>query len=337
MPDQPAGQTPEQPMSPKRANGNGSQPPSQATEIPLRELKRPSTPKSAKVERIDQPSRHKSTGPRTPQGKQRSKFNARKHGLFSKAVLFHDESRPEYELLLNGLQESLQPQGKLEEVLVENLAAILWRKRRLLQVEAAEITKARILNFDSALQDKADELEYAHLKESSDGKLRRSSNLTIFENAIAILNILRLSDGGDSGTAKVREMLRLIYGAEKDGALPCALRQLFVAQWKFSLASLKEENSNDSADPTESMPEPIDQEILRLAKLYDDAATIETLKRAHDLAPARVPPQEVSDRLLRIEAHLSREFDRTLSQLERLQRMRKGQPVPPSLKLALSS
>src|SRR5882672_4228540 len=77
-------------------------------------------PKSAKVERIDQPSIHKSTGPRTPQGKQRSKYNARKHGLFSKAVLLKGESRAEYESLLNGLMEDFQPQGKLETVLVEN-------------------------------------------------------------------------------------------------------------------------------------------------------------------------------------------------------------------------
>src|SRR5258708_453378 len=69
----------------------------------------------------------RATGPRTPQGKERSKFNARKHGLFSKAVLLQDESRTEYDALLNGLMENLQPQGKLEIVLVENLATVLWR------------------------------------------------------------------------------------------------------------------------------------------------------------------------------------------------------------------
>ena len=125
MTDQPAGQTQEAQMSPKSANGNGSQPSSHATGIPLPEPKQSSTPKSPKVERIDQPSIHKSTGPRTPQGKQRSKFNARKHDLFSKAVLLQDESRVEYESLLNGLREDWQPQGKLETVLVEKLAVVL--------------------------------------------------------------------------------------------------------------------------------------------------------------------------------------------------------------------
>lgn len=44
-----------------------------------------------------------------------------------------------------------------------------------------------------------------------------------------------------------------------------------------------------------------------------------------------------SDRLLRYETHLSREFDRTLAQLERLQRIRLGQPVPPPINLNVTT
>ena len=40
---------------------------------------------------------------------------------------------------------------------------------------------------------------------------------------------------------------------------------------------------------------------------------------------------------LRYSPALNREFDRTLNQLERLQRIREGQPVPPTLKLDLST
>jgi hypothetical protein len=122
---QTASQPHEAQTPPTSDNGNGSQAPSCSTEVRERKLKQSSTPKSAKVERNDQPSIHKSTGPRTPQGKERSKFNARKHGLFSKAVLLQDESRAEYDALLNGLMENLRPHGKLERLLVENLATLL--------------------------------------------------------------------------------------------------------------------------------------------------------------------------------------------------------------------
>jgi len=50
-----------------------------------------------------------------------------------------------------------------------------------------------------------------------------------------------------------------------------------------------------------------------------------------------VPESPALDRLLRYEVSLERSFDRTLTQLERLQRMRLGQPVPPRIDVNLSS
>jgi hypothetical protein len=46
-----------------------------------------------------------------------------------------------------------------------------------------------------------------------------------------------------------------------------------------------------------------------------------------------IPEGPGLDRLLRYEASLERTFDRTLNQLERLQRMRLGQPVVPPVNL----
>jgi hypothetical protein len=59
-------------------------------------------------------------------------------------------------------------------------------------------------------------------------------------------------------------------------------------------------------------------------------------KGEYQTIAALVPSQDVVERLLRYEAHLGREFDRTLNQLERLQRIRLGQPVPPSVRVELS-
>lgn len=241
MNNQPAGLPQEAQTLPTSANGNGSQPPSGGIGIPTRELKQPSTPKSANIERIDRPSIHKSTGPRTPQGKLRTKFNARKHGLFSKVVLLEDESRAEFDVLLNGLMEDFCPQGKLETVLVENLATLLWRKRRLLQVETAQIS-------DRIAKGLADEEGHRTIE--------------------VRFNVMGSSD------------------------------------YQYPVS-----------DPKEST---------------------EAQKPEVNTAAARIPSQEASDRLIRYEAHLSREFDRTLSQLERLQRIRKGQPALPVVKVDLS-
>jgi len=81
----------------------------------------------------------KATGPRTKQGKQRASLNSTKHGVFSKVVVLESESRTEYEELLARLWKTLRPVGAVEELLVEILATIAWRKRRLFLAEGAEI------------------------------------------------------------------------------------------------------------------------------------------------------------------------------------------------------
>jgi hypothetical protein len=77
-----------------------------------------------------------STGPRTLEGKERSKHNAVKHGIFSKVVVLKEEPRVAFNALANGLFSDLQPQGVLEEILVEKLAVLIWRYRRLIAAEA---------------------------------------------------------------------------------------------------------------------------------------------------------------------------------------------------------
>jgi hypothetical protein len=52
---------------------------------------------------------------------------------------------------------------------------------------------------------------------------------------------------------------------------------------------------------------------------------------------AVIPGPEDSDRLMRCEAHRSREIDRILNRLDRLQRIRKGQPVPPQVDVNISA
>jgi len=48
------------------------------------------------------------TGPRTQRGKQKSKSNALKHGIFSKVVLLKEEPRAEFDSLLRGLRNDFK-------------------------------------------------------------------------------------------------------------------------------------------------------------------------------------------------------------------------------------
>lgn len=65
------------------------------------------------------PPENGATGPRTLQGKERSKHNALKHGIFSNVVLLKDESKAEFDSLLDGLWEDFEPGGMMEKRLAQ--------------------------------------------------------------------------------------------------------------------------------------------------------------------------------------------------------------------------
>ena len=72
----------------------------------------------------------KSTGPRTQQGKARSRLNSRKHGLTAKMLVIAGEQADDFDELRTALTGEHDPQSALEYELVERLAVILWRLRR---------------------------------------------------------------------------------------------------------------------------------------------------------------------------------------------------------------
>jgi hypothetical protein len=120
-----------------------------------------------KTDRAKKTSSRNATGPRTPQGKQRSKYNALKHGLFSKVALLKGESIAGYNSLLEGLRQDFEPHGKLENVLVEYLAVLLWRKSRFLQAEHAEVSKKDFLDMDMVLTTEARLMDYVRREETA--------------------------------------------------------------------------------------------------------------------------------------------------------------------------
>jgi hypothetical protein len=76
-----------------------------------------------------------STGPRSQRGKNISKRNALKHAIFSKVVVLKGEPQAEVNYWVVELRKSLQPQGALEDILVDKIFALFWRQRRLVIAE----------------------------------------------------------------------------------------------------------------------------------------------------------------------------------------------------------
>lgn len=84
---------------------------------------------SDKQARANRQNALKSTGPKTPEGKDAVRRNALRHGLLSREVLLHGEDEVTFKELSESLRAELQPAGELENLLVDRIIAAHWRLR----------------------------------------------------------------------------------------------------------------------------------------------------------------------------------------------------------------
>ena len=79
----------------------------------------------------------KSTGPKTPEGRDAVRLNGLKHGLASDILVLPGESAADFERLLESLEAEHQPATPTEVLLVRQMAMASWRLQRLIHMEAA--------------------------------------------------------------------------------------------------------------------------------------------------------------------------------------------------------
>src|SRR6266542_5077546 len=77
----------------------------------------------------------KSTGPKTENGKQRSRRNALRHGFTAETVIEPLESPDEYRAFEDAIVTEYLPQTPVEQELVRRLASLFWRLRRATSIE----------------------------------------------------------------------------------------------------------------------------------------------------------------------------------------------------------
>ena len=85
----------------------------------------------------------RSTGPRSADGKAKSSKNSLAHGLTAQDIVIADEDPEEFERLRAGLQADFEPTSTIELELVERLAGLLWRLRRIPVLEGALLDARR--------------------------------------------------------------------------------------------------------------------------------------------------------------------------------------------------
>ena len=83
----------------------------------------------------------KSTGPKTPAGRNAVRHNALTHGLLAMDVVLSSESAEEFSNFAQRLWEYWAPVGLREEDLVQVLIATCWRLRRCVRIETGIFDK----------------------------------------------------------------------------------------------------------------------------------------------------------------------------------------------------
>jgi hypothetical protein len=271
----------------------------------------------------------RSTGPRTAAGKAASRMNAVKHGILSGMVVVRglriQEHEEEYEALRKRCFESLAPEGPVEEMLVERVVMTQWRLRRAVLAETGEIA----LSVDGGLRRRED---------------RQPLPLGVFASPFQdpAVQMEKTTQGLEYLTAVLKSVRRDV---ERDGELTEATcestRKWFINQPNAITRALEGFREKQSAsveglseeEAKEIRPQPvlmfIDEKLEEYARLSEQREERENKDEWARQAADVLPSAKVLDKILRYEGALERQLYRALLQLERLQRRREGENVPP--------
>ena len=277
---------------------------------------------------------------------------------------------------MNGLRKGFQPQGTLEEILIDKLAMILWRHRRLILAERGQFLKKEQihkLKLKKQQQREAEKIEASLGPVPIHGLIESISNPVILDYCLDHLTALRdriQEDGDESASSEAHKSLIKIYGMDlyyRQGTLLNMYvrwsSRVIRASWK---AERSDEPLTDEDLPDGEMAEvediQEDQEVDRSDKPLPGEDIIDTMvlkaldaeiHRLEEFKKSQIPDQRERskqevlrlsmnegaglERLVRYEASLERAFDRALAQLERVQRIRRGQLVAPRLEIDLNT
>ena len=282
----------------------------------------------------------KSTGPKTPAGKAVSRMNAMKHGLLARQVVVRGlklrESSHEFKTLCRDYYEHLTPVGPLEEMLVGQIATAAWRLRRARTAETGEIA----LSVDTGWWQRERHNPLTRL-------------LAMPPNPFSEGLVLRLQQTGWG----CRYLIFCLGGVrdcvERDSELSEMALNEFNGSLREQAAHLGKKLRQFRAWLTTN-PEKLEPEALRTRHReevlkylsgeirnqeyrLEECEKRENCEEAAQQSAAVLPSETVLDKILRYETALERQLFRAMNQLERLQRRRLGENVPPPVTMEITA
>ncbi|MHC4327561.1 MAG: hypothetical protein ACYSWW_05505 [Planctomycetota bacterium] len=280
-------------------------------------------------------------GVKTPEGKAIVKYNALKHGLLAKEVVITvgegAENPEEFNALLEDLKVQLAPAGTLEEMLVEKVAVAYWRLRRAYRYEVGLIRN----ELDNAIDDFYGEEDWQHKKvNEADDEIDRQiaehkEGIEYWKKDKRELTKLYKAGKPLEGIYDWEENWECLYedvcdllpdDADSEQLMaPKGLREFLNTKEGWSDARIWKKLIELCGDNTK----PHKEEIARLEKQKQK----NRLRLQVVMKLGNIPSKEELDRLLRYEGAIERQLYKALNQLERIQRLRAGDSVPPPIEV----
>jgi hypothetical protein len=250
-------------------------------------------------------------------GTELTRFNALRHGVLSRYLVLPWEDADEYGALVVSLVDEHQPVGPTEEHLVEEIAGVFWRKRRLRLAEAAAHRRGLENSFS----------EYRH---SAKAALAHTKNA---DKSVDICEAVRVTPAEteeelrdlDEDEAVTRRALEVL-GSQRNDAYEAALAELRESTrewWDDELARGPHDLDEDEEPPTadvDGLRRFLENEVLPWFEKRKEEIDRRPLLRDQAFGESLDPDK--LERLGRYEVHLDRKLERMLSILFRLKELR---------------
>ena len=247
-----------------------------------------------------------------------TRFNALRHGVLSRYTVLPWEGADEYSALLAALAAEHAPKGPTEEHLVEELAGVLWRKRRLRLAEAAAYRRG----LDGALDSYRGTTKAAlvHLDDTAEAEW---AAVAVRATATDTEEEIRDMQEDQAVTNRAIKLL----GSRRNDAYEAALAMLredTQQWWASELARKPSDLDEDEVAATidaEGLRHFLENKVLRWFENRRTELTNRPLIREQAFGEALDPDK--LERLGRYEVHLDRKLERMLTMLFRLKELRK--------------
>jgi hypothetical protein len=250
-------------------------------------------------------------------GTEFTRFNALRHGVLSRYTVLPWEDADVYRALLEGHVAEHAPQGPTEEHLVEEMAGIVWRKRRVRLAEAAAYRRG----LDDALTSQTLTAALVHIDVEGQSRwVVDAIRATAADTEEAIREL-------QEHKAMTRRAIKLLDSESNDAyqAALAALREDLRAGWANELARGPDELGKGEEPATanvEGLRRFLEGEVQPWHDNRNNELAVRPLIREQAFGEALDPDR--LERLGRYEVHLDRKFERVLAMLLRLKDLRQG-------------